>query len=67
MIEAVIIALIYIVVAALIIWLVLYVLNSVMGVAVPARVVQAIWIIFMLLAVLWLLRAVLPGLGVSLP
>jgi len=67
MIEAVIIALIYIVVAALIIWLVLYVLNSVMGVAIPERVVQAIWIIFMLLAVLWLLRAVLPGLGVSLP
>jgi hypothetical protein len=67
MIEAVIIALIYIVVAALVIWLVLYVLNSVMGVAVPERVVQAIWIIFMLLAVLWLLRAVLPGLGVSLP
>ena len=67
MIEAVIIALIYIVVAALVIWLVLYVLNSVMGVAIPERVVQAIWIIFMLLAVLWLLRAVLPGLGVSLP
>lgn len=67
MIEAVIVALIYICVAALIIWLVLYVLNSVMGWAIPAKVVQIIWVIFALLAILWLLRALLPGLGVALP
>lgn len=65
--EAVIIALIYIAVAALVIWLVLYVLNSVMGWSIPAQVVKIIWIIFALLAILWLLRAILPGLGVSLP
>jgi hypothetical protein len=67
MIEAIIIALIYICVAALIIWLVLYVLDSVMGWKIPAKVVQIIWVIFALLAVLWLLRAILPGIGVSLP
>jgi hypothetical protein len=67
MIEAVIIALIYICVAALILWLVLYVLQTVVGWAIPAKIVQIIWVIFALLALLWLLRAILPGLGVSLP
>lgn len=67
MIEAVIIALIYICVAAALVWIVIYVFDSVIGKPIPPRVQSAIWIIFMLLALLWLLRAVLPGLGVSLP
>lgn len=67
MIEGILIALIWICVAALVVWLVLFVLNTVVGWPVPAKVVQIIWVIFVLLAVLWLLRAVLPGLGVALP
>jgi hypothetical protein len=67
MIEAVIIALIWICVAALIVWLVLYVLQSIMGWQIPAKIIQIIWVIFALLAILWLLRAVMPGIGVSLP
>ena len=67
MIEGVLVALIYIAVAALVVWLVIYVLNTVMGWALPAKVVQIIWVIFVLLAVLWLLRAILPGAGVVLP
>jgi hypothetical protein len=67
MIEAVIVALIYICVAAAIIYLVIYVLSAVVGWSIPAKVVQIIWVIFLLLAILWLLRAVLPGLGVALP
>jgi hypothetical protein len=67
MIEAVIVALIYICVAALVIWLVLYVLRTVIGWEIPAKVDQIVWVIFALIAILWLLRAVLPGLGVALP
>jgi hypothetical protein len=67
MIEAVIIALIYICVAAAIIYLIFYVLSAVVGWQIPAQIVKIVWIIFALLALLWLLRAVLPGLGVALP
>jgi formate hydrogenlyase subunit 4 len=67
MIEGIVFALIYICVAALVIWIILWVLNSVVGVALPAQVVKIVWVIFALLALLWLLRAVLPGLGVALP
>jgi len=67
MIEAVLIALIYIVVAAIVVWLVLYVFATVIGWQIPAKVVQAIWVVFALLAILWILRAILPGLGVALP
>lgn len=67
MIEAVLIALIYIAVAALVVWLVIYVLNTVVGWQLPAKVIQIIWVIFALLAILWLVRAILPGAGVALP
>lgn len=67
MIEAVLIALIYIVVAAIIVWIVLYVLNTVMGWQIPDKIIQLIWVAFALLAILWLLRAILPGIGVALP
>ena len=67
MIEAILIALIYVCVAAAVIWIVIYVFNRVVGEPIPARVQSIIWVVFMLLALLWLLRAILPGLGVSLP
>jgi hypothetical protein len=69
MIEAVIIALIYIAVAAGVVWLIIYVFDSVVGKPIPAKIQQIIliWIVFLLLALLWLLRAILPGIGVALP
>lgn len=60
MLSAVIVALIYICIAALIVYLVLWVLQSI-GIAIPAMVVKIIWIIFALLVILWLVQAVLPG------
>lgn len=67
MIEGIIIALVWICVAAAIVWLVIYVFDSVIGKPIPPRIQSIIWVIFLLLALLWLLRAVLPGLGVALP
>lgn len=67
MIEAIIIALIWICIAALVLWLVIYVLRTVIGWQVPTKIEQIVWVIFALIALLWLLRAVLPGFGVALP
>lgn len=60
--EGILWALIHIAVAALIVWLVLYVLGEV-GVPLPAQVVKIIWIIFGLLCLIYLLRAVVPLMG----
>lgn len=67
MIEAILIALIYICVAAGVVWLIFYVFANVVEKPIPAKIQSIIWVIFLLVALLWLLRAVLPGLGVSLP
>lgn len=63
MLEGVITALIYICVLALVIYLVLWVLETVAGVGIPAKVVQIIWIVFALVAILILVRLLLPGGG----
>lgn len=64
MLETVITLLIYICVIALVVYLVLWVLESI-GVALPPMVVKIIWVIVILLVVLLLFRA-LPGLGLHL-
>lgn len=61
MIEAVIYSLIYICLLALVIFLVLWVLQTVANVALPPKVIQIIWIIFALVCVLILVRLLLPG------
>lgn len=61
MLEAVITALIYICLLALVIYLVLWVLESVIGISLPAKVVQILWIVFALVAILILVRLLLPG------
>jgi len=65
-IEAIITLLIYAAVLAIIIYIVLYAL-SVIGVPLPGKVIQLIWLIFGLLVLLWAFRALgglhLPGLS----
>jgi formate hydrogenlyase subunit 4 len=67
MIEAIIMLLIWVCVIAGVIWLVLYVLNSVLGWTLPEQIVRIVWVIFALIVLLLILRLVLPHLGVSLP
>lgn len=65
MIESVIITLIYICIFALVVWLVIWVLQSV-GVPLPAQVIKILWIIFGLLCLLWLAGLFLGGPGMPL-
>lgn len=65
MIEAIITLLIYAAILAIIIYIVLYALQ-IIGVPLPGKVVQLVWLIFGLLVLLWAFRALgglhLPGL-----
>lgn len=63
MIESVIFFLIYICVIALVIYLVVYVLRDVLGVPIPPKVIQILWVIVALVAILFLVRLVLPMAG----
>ena len=63
MIEAVIYALIYICLLALVIYLVLWVLGTVAGVQLPPKVIQIIWVVFALVCLLILVRLLLPHSG----
>ena len=62
MIESVISLLIYICVLALVVYLILWVLE-VVGIPIPAKVIQIIWIIVALLVILMVVRVLLPGVG----
>ena len=62
MIEAVIQLLIYIVILAIVVYLVVWVLGIV-GVPIPAKVLQLIWVVVALIAILLLVRMVLPHAG----
>ena len=63
MIASVIMFLISICALALVIYLVLWVLTDVLGLAIPAKVIQILWVIVVLIAILWLVQMVLPGVG----
>ena len=63
MIEAIIYALIYICLLALVIYLIIWVLNTVAGIALPPKVIQIIWVIFALICILILVRLLLPHFG----
>jgi len=63
MIEAIITTLIYICLLAVAIYLILWVIQSIAGIALPEKVVQIIWIIFVLICVLLLVRLLLPHFG----
>jgi hypothetical protein len=62
MIEAVITLLIYICVLALVVYLVIWVLEIV-GIALPPKVIQIIWVIVALIALLMIVRVLLPHIG----
>ena len=66
MIEGVIQLLIYVCVICLVVYLVLWVLESVAGISLPPKVVQIIWIIVVLVVLLLLLRLILPGMGIKI-
>lgn len=65
MIEAVITTLIYLCVLAIIVYLVIYVLGRI-GIVIPPQIVTILWVIVMLVALLMIVRLVLPSLGVRL-
>lgn len=60
MIEAVITFLIYVCILALVVYLVIFVLQQI-GVPLPAMVIKILWIIVALIALLFLIRLILPG------
>ncbi len=64
MFEQIIMFLIYVCVVAAVIYLALYVLGTVIGVPFPPKVVQIIWVIFMLICLLLLVRIVLSAGGI---
>jgi hypothetical protein len=67
MLEAVITLLIWVCVIALVIYLVIWVLQTVVGLPLPAKVIQILWVIFALIVILMLARLLLGGGGISLP
>lgn len=65
MIEAVIMGLIYLCLLVIAIYLVIWVLQQ-LGIAIPENVMKIIWVIVVLVAILILVRTVLPGMGIRL-
>lgn len=63
--EGIIMALIQLCVIVAIVYVVLYVIGQ-LGLAIPPQVVTIVWIIVGLVAVLFIFRHVLPGLGLRL-
>lgn len=63
MLESIIMFLIYICVIALVIYLVIWVLRDVLGVPIPAVVLKILWVIVALIAILFLVRMILPLAG----
>lgn len=63
MIETIITTLIYICLLAVAIYLVIWVLQTVAGIELPPKVVQIIWVVFVLICVLLLVRLLLPHMG----
>jgi len=63
MIENLIMFLIYVCVLAGVIYLVLWVIQSVAGIGIPPKVVQIVWVIFILIVLLLLIRMVVPSIS----
>ncbi len=66
MLTAVITMLIYVCVVALVIYLIIWVLRDVIGLALPPKVIQILWVIFALIVLLYLVQFVL-GAGPGFP
>ena len=67
MIATVITFLIYLCILALVIYLVIWVVRDVLGVPIPPKVIQILWVIVALIVILWLVQMVLGGGSFHLP
>lgn len=63
MLATVITFLIYLCILALVIYLVIWVVRDVLGIPIPERVIQILWVIVALFVILWLVQLMLPGGG----
>lgn len=66
MLTTIITLLIYICILALVIYLIIHVLQ-VIGVPIPPKVVQILWLILALVVILWVVQALLGGGGLRVP
>ena len=64
MFEQIIMFLIYACLVAAMIYLLLWVIGTVAGVAIPPKVVQILWVVFVLVCLLFLVRIFVSGGGV---
>ena len=67
MLASVITFLIYLCIFALVIYLVIWVVRDVLGVPIPPKVIQILWVIVALIVILWLVQIVLGGGSFRLP
>ena len=67
MLASIITLLIYICVVALVFYLIIWVLRDVVGLPIPAKVIQIIWVIFALIVILWIVQTFLGGGSFRLP
>lgn len=67
MLASVITFLIYICLLAIVIYLVIWVLRDIVGLPIPEKVIQILWVIVALIAILWLVQMVIGGNGIGLP
>ncbi len=67
MLASVITFLIYLCLLAIVIYLVIWVLRDVIGLPIPEKVVQLLWVIVALIAILWLVQMVMGGGSFRLP
>jgi hypothetical protein len=66
MLVSVISLLIWVCVLALVVYLILWVLTDVVGLPIPAKVIQILWVIVALIVILWLVQFVLGSGGASM-
>jgi len=65
MIESIVMAMISLCLLVLAIYIVLWVLSQ-LGIVIPENVMKIVWVIVVLVAILILVRTVLPGMGVRI-
>jgi len=63
MLASVITFLIYVCLLAIVIYLVIWVLRDIVGLPIPEKVIQILWVIVALIAILWLVQLVIGGGG----
>ncbi len=67
MLASVITFLIYLCLLAIVIYLVIWVITDVIGLPIPAKVIQLLWVIVALVAILWIVQMVAGGGNFRLP